>query len=862
MPSTRRSIVLSLVALFAVVVAGLQFVPFASITHVAHAATSAVAKTAAGPRSSTTANGPYTVQGNKILDKNGNQYLIHGIGRDGLEYNCSGDGFFDQQHLSYMGSGTNGANAVYWYANTVRLPLSEGFWLKGAPGFPCSSANYQSLVKSVVDSVTALHMNVLIDLQWTDAGGQSGQGGGPWAMPDQDSVTFWTQVAGIYKNYSNVMFEVSNEPHPGSWACWKSGCTMTNDKGYSSDCNCQKTLTYTAVGMQALVTAIRNAGANNLAIVGGMNWGFDLSQIPSNTISGGNIVYDTHPYPYADKQPGTWDAAFGTISKTYAVVSAESGEYDCGVGFMSLLLTYFDNHNIGWIAWAWTSAGSPCTYPQLVMDYNGTPAQFMGTLIYQRLRSYAGLSTQTPPVNQTWYFAEGRVGAGFTEYLTLGNPDPLNDCTVQVKYLRQGSSSVTKTVTVAHASRLTESVNADLGTSSSSSTAYSVSSIVTVTNPATCSGIMAERPLYFSYHGINSGNDVVGATSLGKTFYFGDVPTGSGYSSFITVLNPQGTTANIQATYYAGGKSVGSQTLQVGANTRNTLSPPSGMPMHVAAVVTSDQSVMVERPDYYSNVNAGAAGTISGGSTVVGVQKLQNDWLFAEGFTGNSNQPNWQEYLVIANVDPAHTSANVAVTLQNTNGSTKQVNLTVGSLSQSIVNVNQATPQSSVSAEVKSTGANIVVEREMFFKYNHTVSGTGGFTVAANGGDDVVGMPANSPNQTAYTFAEGYTAKNFNEWLTLQNPTGSSEAIYITLVNGLGQVYSPSGIVVPAHSRSTIDITQMVLQHLYTGSDTRGYSVSLTVQSYANGAVFVAERPEYWNHNGTQGGDDVIGFAG
>jgi hypothetical protein len=98
--------------------------------------------------------------------------------------------------------------------------------------------------------------------------------------------------------------------------------------------------------------------------------------------------------------------------------------------------------------------------------------------------------------------------------------------------------------------------------------------------------------------------------------------------------------------------------------------------------------------------------------------------------------------------------------------------------------------------------------------------------------------------------------------LTLQNPTATNELIYITLTNGLGQIYSPGGISVAAHSRSTVDITQMVLQHMYSGTNTNGYSISMTVQTYAAGAVFVAERPEYWNHSGTQGGSDVLGFAG
>jgi hypothetical protein len=408
---------------------------------------------------------------------------------------------------------------------------------------------------------------------------------------------------------------------------------------------------------------------------------------------------------------------------------------------------------------------------------------------------------------------------------------------------------------------VTESVNHDLGISSpSSSTAYAVSTIVTVTGG--CSGIVAERPLYFNYHGINSGNDILGSTSLSTTFYFPDVPSGGGYTSYLTVLNPQSSPASITATYYASGRQVGQQMLTVPASTRGTLTPGAiTLPAHTAVVVKANQNVLVERPDYFYNISAGAAGTISGGNVVMGVQSLSNDWLFAEGFTGNSNQPHWQEYLVVANVDPANTPANVTIKLEFTNGTTRQAVVALGAQSQYIYNVNQAAPQSSVSADVSSSGAKIVVERELFFQYSHSVSAPNGFTVAANGSTDIIGQPGPA-SKTIYTFAEGYTAPNFNEWLTLQNPTGSNELIYITLVNGLGQIYSPSGIAVAAHSRSTVDITQMVLQHMYSGTNTNGYSVSMTVQTYASGAVFVAERPEYWNHNGTQGGSDVIGFTG
>lgn len=339
-------------------------------------------KTTSIPRQ-TKAMGPYTVKGNAILGADGKRYYFHGVGRDGLEYSCFGDGHFTQKELAYIGSGTSTKTTTYWGANTVRLPLSEGFWLKGQPSAKCSVAQYRQLVNQTINALTALHLNVMLDLQWSDAGGQSLGAGSAWAMPDADSVTFWQQVATLYKGNPNVLFELFNEPHPAQWPCWSAPCTMTNDKSNS------QTVTYHGVGMQALLNAVRATGAkNNLAIVGGMAWGFDLSQLAHYALKGSNIVYDTHPYPYGDKQPQLWNAAFGNVSATYPVISAESGEYDCNTNYMSKLLPYFDAHQIGWVAWAWTVQGDACGYPLLIKDYNGTPSQAMGQYIYQHLQSY------------------------------------------------------------------------------------------------------------------------------------------------------------------------------------------------------------------------------------------------------------------------------------------------------------------------------------------------------------------------------------------------------------------------------------------------------------------------------------------
>src|SRR5947209_3120529 len=246
------------------------------------------------------------------------------------------------------------------------------------------------------------------------------------------------------------------------------------------------------------------------------------------------------------------------------------------------------------------------------------------------------------------------------------------------------ATPATKTVSInlAAASRATESVNTDLGLTDSSTSAASLAAIVTVNTTATptCTGVVAVRPMYFSnFHGISSGTDVLGSTKLSTTYYFADVPTGGSYTSYITILNPQNATANVTVNYFANGSQVQTQTLAVPANARGTIVPGSvTMPQqHVAAVVTSDQQVMVERPVYFAGVNG-----VSGAYDVVGAPKSASDWLFAEGYTGAG----YQEFLTIANPDSANTAA-VTVTLKSSSGATNASTITLGPKSQAIWSV-------------------------------------------------------------------------------------------------------------------------------------------------------------------------------
>ena len=450
---------------------------------------------------------------------------------------------------------------------------------------------------------------------------------------------------------------------------------------------------------------------------------------------------------------------------------------------------------------------------------------------------------QTTPTSTTWYFAEGRVGADFQEFLTLENPNS-QAAQVRVQYLLEGGTGPAVLHNVPPQSRVTVSVNGDLHVPYNG-TGHSLSVVVTSTNGV---GIVAERPMYFSWHGINSGTDALGATKLGQDFYFADVEAARNYTSYITILNPPGgQTANVTVTYYSGGTQAGTSTVVVPAGQRGTTTPLAlHLTRNCAVYVHSDQPVLVERPMYFSTARSNINGPVTGAATVVGASAPKADWLFAEGYTG----PNFHDYLVLANFDPAKT-ATATVKLEYSNGAVDPVTVPVAPRSQFIFDVNafsarfaQSTPE--VSAEV-TADAPIVAQRQEYFRFDGTIPG----------GTDVIGM--SGPAKTTYSFAEGYTTNSFSEFLTLQNPNTTSEQVAVTLYLS-NSVTTQKIVTVGPQSRVTVSINNVVVP-IAQGNVQAGYEVAMSVQALSG--TIVAERPMYFNyHNVSPGGTDVVGFTG
>jgi hypothetical protein len=111
------------------------------------------------------------------------------------------------------------------------------------------------------------------------------------------------------------------------------------------------------------------------------------------------------------------------------------------------------------------------------------------------------MGTASP--REEFYFAEGYTGAGFEEYLSLMNPNP-SPTTAHITYMFNGGTPQTQDVGIGPNTRATVNVNAVVGPDKQ------VSMMLTSDDP-----IVAERPMYFSYNGMNKPNWTGGHIVMG-----------------------------------------------------------------------------------------------------------------------------------------------------------------------------------------------------------------------------------------------------------------------------------------------------------------------------------------------------------
>ena len=481
--------------------------------------------------------------------------------------------------------------------------------------------------------------------------------------------------------------------------------------------------------------------------------------------------------------------------------------------------------------------------------------------------------TSTGPTAQTWYFAEGRVGGGFVQWLTIGNPND-STCTVNIEYDytldRDGSNHQKKiTIQASRLSRVTEYVNNDLGITQFNLDGANVSAIVSTSD---CPGIVSERPMYFqNFHGVSSGTDVLGATKPLQTWYFAEVPRSTAGETFLSILNPNSADATVNVQYYNGHIAPVTETKTVAANSRGTFEPNKAAlagQTDLGVIVTSDQPIVVERASYYPTVNG-----VQGSADVMGIDHTSNSWTFPAGTTRDGTK----ETIVVSNPNCYAVNVELLFFSETSNiGAPFNLQKQIAGMSSEPFEINAnntftgrtdnvsiivfSQPQGSTSCTSGDTNGKVVAQRQLFETY------TGSTFDQIQGVSDSPGIPdefqpktesINLNNQPVYSFAEGFTSVGFDEWFMLVNPNQKDINVSITLTNMLGEKDTQT-VLVKEQSRYSFDVNKMVKSSTFSLNNVKAYAVSAVVSS--NDGPFGVERSMYWNAFGTQGTDAVPGF--
>ncbi len=273
------------------------------------------------------------VDGNLIKDPAGNTVVLRGvslqeIGGQKITPNIGINGLLDK-----LTDTTNTEASVNgWYTRVVRFPISGNI--------SDFKAYYDTILKPAVDYATKKGLYVIIDNHFiADVQGN-----------DTYTTNLWDFIAPLFRDYSNVLFEIYNEPINNVSNGW----------------------TVVKLIMQNWVNVIRKNAPNNLILVGNPLWDQRPGDAATSPLTGGNLVYVSHLYP------GHWTTIANRTQvqnavKLVPVILSEWGFYNATPTTTDILKGTITNYGKPIITWA-DSLG--VSWTGWCADDNWLPAMF------------------------------------------------------------------------------------------------------------------------------------------------------------------------------------------------------------------------------------------------------------------------------------------------------------------------------------------------------------------------------------------------------------------------------------------------------------------------------------------------------
>ncbi len=217
---------------------------------------------------------------------------------------------------------------------------------------------------------------------------------------------------------------------------------------------------------------------------------------------------------------------------------------------------------------------------------------------------HATMGVTSPKLN--WYLAEGYTGGTNDTFISIFNPG-LSKAKVTLTYYIEGGGRVKQVVTVPGASRYTINVRDTEGMGPD--LAFS-------TRIVSNRSIVVERAMYWANgDGTTAGHDSMGATVRSRVWDLAEGFTGSGFSTYILLMNPGSGVATVTLKYMLDNGEQLVRVVKVQPFSRLTVfaNDPAqvGPDRAFSTRIVSNIAIVVERAMYFPN----------GGSGTIGVNK-------------------------------------------------------------------------------------------------------------------------------------------------------------------------------------------------------------------------------------------------
>lgn len=289
------------------------------------------------------------VVGNQIQTDAGAPVWLQGLSIPSLEWVSNGEHILRSARVALED----------WKANCIRLPVREHFWFGKGPYQRDGGAGYRQLVEDVANLCATHGAYLVLDLH-------------RFRAPEQKDADFWHDAATRFKDHPAVLFELFNEPHDITWQVWQHGGPAGDGTlGQAVAENAEKLRDFESIGMQRLLDTVRDAGAQNIVIIGGLDWGYDLSGILDGHAlddrGGRGIVYSTHVYPWKSD----WQGKFLALADRHPLFIGELGGEPEPMSFLRPdqhedpytwapdMLALIQKHKFHWTGWAFHHKASP-----------------------------------------------------------------------------------------------------------------------------------------------------------------------------------------------------------------------------------------------------------------------------------------------------------------------------------------------------------------------------------------------------------------------------------------------------------------------------------------------------------------------